>query len=385
MLYTKDVDNLHDHCEKKNAFTWLMNCTTDFNSGTLGGGNSGLLKRFSCRRSIRLRKIENWTSWNDETENPTNTTSAQSPSPITTANTCNADTAPPLLQNATASTLALSAICTNNVSIPPPICSTNHHNITTTHPPSTVTSINTCFQPPTFPTGYHNRTVPHPPPTATTATVISTNAHASCTPVLSNGLSTTNFTLPATVPPTATDLAVSVSHSTSSNSPHTLNIPQSESRTTNILQPLPKRINKNSQEAPLLVAPPAQQVQDSSNWCDSSLIECLKLVRQSIDRPLSFISFKLRVPSDFENLITSPDFWPSGVSIAPFLEQAPLRRPNASRPPPRQQNVYNYTQVQSPRSFPIISQSIRRPYPRSPVQYPPMPYQYPTRQSQTLV
>lgn len=55
--------------------------------------------------------------------------------------------------------------------------------------------------------------------------------------------------------------------------------------------------------------------------CDSSCINCYKLVRDSRKEnyPLTFVSFKLSVPAAIEATITSPHFWPTGISIKPFF------------------------------------------------------------------
>lgn len=63
--------------------------------------------------------------------------------------------------------------------------------------------------------------------------------------------------------------------------------------------------------------------------CDSNQIACQKLVRLSDDsRPLTFLSFKINVPKQIEQVVLSGGFWPAGVSIAPFLD----RRSNSRKP-----------------------------------------------------
>ena len=59
----------------------------------------------------------------------------------------------------------------------------------------------------------------------------------------------------------------------------------------------------------------------SKTKCDPSSINCIKLVRENRNNniPLTYISFKLSVPSVIEALITSPHFWPAGISINPFF------------------------------------------------------------------
>ena len=65
--------------------------------------------------------------------------------------------------------------------------------------------------------------------------------------------------------------------------------------------------------------------------CDPGLINCLKLVQNQRrnDRPLSFVSFKINVPSVIEPLIMLPTFWPAGITISPFVERAPRNRRSA--------------------------------------------------------
>lgn len=55
--------------------------------------------------------------------------------------------------------------------------------------------------------------------------------------------------------------------------------------------------------------------------CDPALILCQKLVRRNRNssRPLTFLSFKLNVPESLENIVTVASFWPTGITIKPFL------------------------------------------------------------------
>lgn len=57
--------------------------------------------------------------------------------------------------------------------------------------------------------------------------------------------------------------------------------------------------------------------------CDRNEIICHKLVRKerNVNSPLSFISFKLSVPDCLYDLISTPNFWPTGVKISPFLDR----------------------------------------------------------------
>lgn len=73
----------------------------------------------------------------------------------------------------------------------------------------------------------------------------------------------------------------------------------------------------------------------SKTKCDATKIVCHKLVRQG-SRQITFLSFKICVPQDFENAISEDSFWPAGVTIKPFLEERPRSTPNTrSRPQSR--------------------------------------------------
>lgn len=69
--------------------------------------------------------------------------------------------------------------------------------------------------------------------------------------------------------------------------------------------------------------------------CDASQIVCHKLVRSNDDsRPISFLSFKINVPQNVEQIILSDGFWPTGVSITPFLDRrSNIRKPIGARLP----------------------------------------------------
>lgn len=59
----------------------------------------------------------------------------------------------------------------------------------------------------------------------------------------------------------------------------------------------------------------------SKTKCDPTSIICHKLVRdnRNANFPLTFISFKLSVPATIESFVTTPHFWPTGISIKPFF------------------------------------------------------------------
>lgn len=76
--------------------------------------------------------------------------------------------------------------------------------------------------------------------------------------------------------------------------------------------------------------------------CDPLLVSCFKLVRPERvdDMPLSFISFKISVPDAIESVILAPSFWPSGISISPFLV-----KPTTKARPKRNIQQYAETNV----------------------------------------